>query len=385
MIPYGKQSISGDDIQAVIEVLQSEYLTQGDTVEKFEQAICQRVDAKNAVAVNSATSALHLACLALDLTKGDWLWTSPISFVASSNCALYCQAQVDFVDIDPITYNLSVSALEEKLEQAKENNRLPKIIIAVHLSGLPCDMQAIHQLSNQYGFKIIEDAAHALGASYQENPTGCGQYSDITVFSFHPVKIITTGEGGMAVTNNKTLADKMRLLRSHGITRDPAQMTQQPDGDWYYQQLDLGFNYRMNDIQAALGLSQLSKLNSFIKARQAIAKQYFKALTNLPLLLPFESTESQSAYHLFIIQLTTPVNDQHKKIFNYLRQNGIGVNIHYIPIHTQPYYQKLGFKNGDYPVAENYYKKSLSIPIYPSLTDDEQRFTIATIQQAVLS
>ncbi len=383
MIRYGQQDINQDDIDAVLSVLQSTNLTQGSTIPAFEQAVTAATDARHAVAVNSATSALHIACLALDLGPGDWLWTTPNTFVASANCALYCGAQVDFVDIDPQTYNLSPIALAEKLRRAKKEGRLPKIVVPVHLAGQPCDMAEIHALGQEYGFKIIEDASHAIGGQYRGEPIGNGRYSDVTVFSFHPVKIITTGEGGMALTNNDSLSTQLNLLRSHGITRDPKLMTQEMDGPWYYQQVALGLNYRMTDIQAALGISQMNRISSFVTRRREIAARYDRVLADLPLTLPWQHPDSYSAYHLYVIRLQldeiSPIS--HREVFDALRAKDILVNLHYIPVHTQPYYQQMGFRRGYYPAAEQYYKEAISIPIHPSLTNEEQDFVAATLRQ----
>ena len=378
MIPYGKQDIQPEDIQAVIDVLQSDFLTQGPNVPLFEQKLCEYTGAKHAIAVNSATSALHIACLALGLGQEDWLWTSPISFLASSNCALYCGAKVDFVDIDAKTYNLSVSALSEKLEEAKKQNKLPKIVVPVHLCGQSCEMAEIYALSQEYGFKIIEDASHAVGAKYQEQPVGNCQYSDITVFSFHPVKIITTAEGGVAMTNQADLAEKMALFRSHGLTRNEMQMQGNCQGAWYYQQIELGYNYRMTELQAALGVSQITRLEEYVLKRQQLAKRYDQELVNLPITLPFQHPDTYSSYHLYPI-LTSSGNER-KALFDYLRVEGVGVNVHYIPIHTQPYYQRLGFKEGRFPIAEDYYKRTISIPLFAQLTDDEQQYIIEKLK-----
>jgi len=380
MIPYGRQEITQSDIDAVVEVLQSDFLTQGPAVPKFEETVAKYCNANFSVAVNSATSALHIACLALGLGGDDWLWTSPITFVASANCGLYCGAKVDFVDIDPITYNLSPEALEEKLIQAEKEDRLPKIVIPVHLCGQSCEMEAIYKLSQKYGFRIIEDASHAIGGKYQGEHIGNGRYSDITVFSFHPVKIITTGEGGMAVTNNHELAEKMILLRSHGITRDPNLMTHEPDGSWYYQQIDLGFNYRMTDIQAALGTSQMKRLDQYIARRFEISKKYDEALRDLPVILPYQHLDSYSAFHLYVIRLSEEASIPHRMLFEKLREQNIGVNLHYIPMHIQPFYQKMGFKVGDFPNAENYYQQAISLPVYPSLSKKEQERVIIIIR-----
>ena len=372
MIPYGRQNISESDIQAVVDVLQSDFLTQGPVVPAFENALAQYCGAQHAVAVNSATSALHLACLALDVKPGDQVWTSPITFVASANCALYCGASVDFVDIDPLTYNLSVECLAEKLRQAELRGCLPKVVIPVHLCGLSCDMAVIHRLSRQYGFKIIEDASHAIGGRYQGEPIGNCRYSDITVFSFHPVKIITTGEGGMALTNDAGLAKRMALLRSHGITREPADMTQAADGPWYYQQIELGFNYRITDIQAALGLSQLNRLDAFVDRRHQLAEIYRRQLAGLPFNWQLQPDDCRSSLHLFVIRLqTSQIGKSHLNVFRQLRDAGIGVNLHYIPVHLQPYYQNLGFKSGDYPQAEQYYADAITLPLYPDLTESQ--------------
>ena len=390
MIPYGHQDISEEDIEAVVDVLRSDYLTQGPAVPKFEQAICDYTGAKYGVAVNSGTSALHIACLALELGKGDWLWTTPITFVASANCGLYCDAKVDFVDIDPITWNLSAEKLEEKLKEAEREGKLPKVIVAVHLCGLSCDMEKISNLSKQYGFSIIEDASHALGGQYQEKNIGNGQYSDISTFSFHPIKNITTGEGGMAVTNNPELAEKMRRLRSHGITSDPALMTHSKDGLWYYQQIELGFNYRMSDLHAALGISQLKRLDEFIANRRSIAKRYDQALSGLSLQLPSKSKtnseDSSSAYHLYIIRLQNSQGKSDRKILlEALRDKDVQAHVHYIPLHTQPYYQQFGFKEGDFPEAENYYSEAMTLPIYSAMSSIEQDTVVRELKAELQS
>lgn len=384
MIPYGRQEIGDDDVEAVATVLRSEWLTQGPAVPRFERAVASRCGAAHAVAVNSATSALHLACLALGLGQGDLLWTTPLTFVASANCARYCGAEVDFVDIDPSTCNMSVAALAEKLARAAVAGRLPKIVVPVHFAGRPCDMAAIHALGQRYGFRIVEDASHAIGASYRGEPVGNCRYSDITVFSFHPVKIITTGEGGMALTNDAALAETMALLRSHGITRDPARMDHEPDGPWYYQQIALGFNYRMTDIQAALGLSQLQRLDAFVARRRELAERYQQHLTDLPLTLPGETPEERSAWHLYVIRLRREqIRRTHREVFAALRAAGIGVNLHYIPVHTQPYYRQLGFRPGDFPEAERYYAEAISLPMYAALGDDQQDEVISAVAEAV--
>jgi UDP-4-amino-4,6-dideoxy-N-acetyl-beta-L-altrosamine transaminase len=373
MIPYGRQNISESDIEAVVNVLRSDFLTQGPVVPAFEEAVKTYCGAEYAVAINSSTSALHLACLALGLGSGDIVWTSPITFVASANCALYCGAKIDFVDIDAQSYNMSIHALKHKLEIAQKTGELPKIIIPVHLSGQPCDMAEIYALGQQYGFKILEDASHAIGAKYQDGRTGNCQYSDITVFSFHPVKIITTGEGGMALTNNLKLAARMSRLRSHGITRTPHEMTQIPDGPWYYQQIELGFNYRLTDIQAALGLSQMQRLDEFIEQRHIIAQEYNKLFKDLPVTIPWQSTSSLSSYHLYILRLNDKKDgfDQ-RDVFERLRSFGIMVNLHYIPIYRHPYFEAMGFKREDFPEAEAYYREAISLPVYPGLTQAQQ-------------
>ncbi|MEZ7188628.1 UDP-4-amino-4,6-dideoxy-N-acetyl-beta-L-altrosamine transaminase [Pseudoalteromonas sp. DY56-GL22] len=376
VIPYGKQSISQDDINAVIDVLKSDWLTQGPAVPAFESAIAEYCGAHYACATNSATSALHIACLALDVGKGDIVWTSPISFVASSNCALYCGAEVDFVDIDLETGNMSVAALKEKLTLAKQSQQLPKVVIPVHLAGQSCDMAAINALAKEYGFKVIEDASHAIGAKYKDKPVGSCVYSDITVFSFHPVKIITSAEGGMAVTNCAGLNKKMSRLRSHGITNIPEEMTESSHGPWYYQQLELGFNYRMTDMQAALGLSQLKQLDNFVSVRNDIATTYNHAFANSTVAHLTQSNECYSSYHLYIVRLTQCDIEKHKSVITGMREQGIIAHLHYIPIHLQPYYQALGFSDGDFPNAETYYKQAVTIPLHPTMTADEQKAVI---------
>ena len=384
MIPYGRQDITQADIDAVVGVLQSDFLTQGPMVPRFEQSVAQHVGASHALAVNSATSALHIACLALGLGSGDWLWTTPVTFVASANCGLYCGAQVDFVDIDPRTYNLCPQALERKLEQAEREGRLPKVLVAVHLCGQPCDMQAIHGLGQRYGFKIIEDASHAIGGKYRGEFIGNGRYSDITVFSFHPVKIITTAEGGMALTNNAELANKMALLRSHGITRDPAQMTHEADGPWYYQQIDLGFNYRMTELQAALGVTQMERLDQYVARRHQLARRYDELLSELPVTTPWQHPESYSGLHLYVIRLQLDkLQISHRQVFDSLREQGIGVNLHYIPVHTQPYYQLMGFKLGDFPQAESYYAEAISLPMFQTMNEQQQDRVISVLQEVL--
>lgn len=381
MIPYGRQDISQEDIDAVVAVLKSDYLTQGPLVTVFENNLAAQIGANHAVAVNSATSALHIACLALGLGPGDTLWTSPITFVASANAALYCGAEVDFVDIDRETFNMCPIALAEKLEAAERDGTLPKIVVPVALCGQSCDMKSIKKLSEKYGFKILEDASHAIGARYAGSYVGGGEFSDISVFSFHPVKIITTAEGGVATTNDPVLARKMQLLRSHGVTRDPSLMSRAPDGPWYYQQVELGFNYRMTELQAALGVSQLNRLDAFVERRAKHARTYNEALADLPLELPKQRPETASSWHLYVVRV---LDSKHRKeIFESLRSRGIGVNLHYIPVHTQPYYQKLGFRQGSFPQAEDYYARAISIPLYAQMTIEDQMSVISAIQELV--
>src|SRR6185437_8505820 len=384
MIPYGRQDIRDEDIGAVVEVLRSDWLTQGPTMPRFEAAIAAHCEAAQAVAVCSATAALHIACLALDLGHGDVLWTVPNTFVASANCALYCGARVDFVDIDPRTYNMSVEALREKLVRAERAGCLPKVVIPVHFAGQSCDMRAIRALAEHYGFRIIEDASHAVGGSYLNAAVGNCQYSDIAVFSFHPVKIITTAEGGMALTNDAELAERLRVLRTHGITRDVARMREPSQDPWYYEQVDLGFNYRMTDVQAALGVSQSSRLREYITRRRSIARIYDEALQPLPLILPFQHPDAESAFHLYVIQIDpSRAALDRRSVFNVLRAAGIGVNVHYIPVHTQPHYRTLGFAPGQYPVAERYYANALSLPMFATLGDSQQNFVISSLRKAL--
>jgi UDP-4-amino-4,6-dideoxy-N-acetyl-beta-L-altrosamine transaminase len=381
MIPYGRQSIDETDIAAVMDVLRSSHLTQGEMVPRFEDALARRVGAAHGVAVNSATSALHIACLALGLGPGDRLWTVPNTFVASANAGRYCGAEVDFVDIDPRTYNMDPTKLEAKLVEAAAQGRLPKIVVPVHFSGQCCDMRRIRALSRQFGFKIVEDASHAVGADYEGRPIGDGRYADITVFSFHPVKIITTGEGGMALTQDAGLAEHMSRLRSHGITRDPDLMGDTGDGPWSYAQVELGFNYRMTDIQAALGLSQLKRLDAMLDRRRALAARYDRLLADLPVTRPWRDPDGTSSWHLYVIGL--PEQLDRRAVFDAMHARGVGVQVHYIPVHTQPYYQALGFRQGDYPVAETYYARSFSLPLFPDLTQDAQDRVVAALKQSL--
>ncbi|MEE8426758.1 MAG: UDP-4-amino-4,6-dideoxy-N-acetyl-beta-L-altrosamine transaminase [Woeseiaceae bacterium] len=384
MIPYGRQDITQDDIDTVVDVLKSDYLTQGPKVPEFEKSIQDYCGVAHALAVNSATSALHVACLALNLGPGDEVWTSPITFVASANCARHCGANVGFVDIDPRTYNLSTEALEDKLKDRKNSGgTLPSVVIPVHFGGQSCDMAAIRALSDEFGFRIIEDASHAIGGRYRDKTIGSCRYSDITVFSFHPVKIITTAEGGVATTENAALAQKMALLRNNGVTRDPALMTRPADGQWYYEQLELGYNYRMTDIQAALGCSQMQRLDEKVSIRHEIANRYDAGLAALPLVLPFRKDFSYSAFHLYVVLLEEALASNRRAVFESLRERGIGVNVHYIPVHTQPYYRRLGFQAGDYPYAEDYYARALSIPLFPTLTREQQDEVIAALTSAL--
>lgn len=384
MIPYGRQSINQADIDAVVEVLRSDFLTQGPMVPRFEQAVAHKCHAKYAVAVNSATSALHLACIALGLGPGDALWTVPNTFVASANCGRYCLADVDFVDINSMTWNISISALRKKLIEAKRINKLPKVVVPVHFSGQPTEQEAIWNLAHEFGFKILEDASHAIGASRNGEPVGSCKWSHVTVFSFHPVKIITTGEGGLALTNDKELASRMSLLRSHGITRDPEYMQREPDGPWYYEQTDLGYNYRITDIQAVLGVSQLSRLDEFVERRNMLANRYNQLLNKMPLQLPVVLPENRSSFHLYSVRLQTEkIQRTHEEIFSYLRDNGIGVNLHYIPVHLQPYYRELGFEAGLCKEAERYSQEAISLPLYPGLTEQSQDRVITVLGEAL--
>lgn len=383
-IPYGRQTIIDEDIQSVVEVMQSDWLTQGPKVSQFEKEIARYCHANETVAVVNATAALHLACLALNVGSNDIVWTSPNTFLASANCALFCKAEIDFVDICTRTYNMSAQALEDKLKAAKKINKLPKVVIPVHFAGQSCDMKTIKKLSDEYGFKIIEDASHAIGGRYLDKPVGSCQYSDITVFSFHPVKIMTTGEGGAALTNNKALADKMKLLRSHGMTRDESSMTDKSEGAWYYQQVDLGFNYRITDMQCSLGLNQLKRIDEFVAKRNSMANQYNEALKGLPVILPFVDPDCYSAFHLYVIQVDARHTKKTRKdVFDYLRKNNIGVNVHYIPVHLQPYYQKYGYKKGDYFNAESYYEQAITLPLYYTFSTSEQEYVIKKLYEAL--
>ena len=383
-IPYGRQEVTQADIDAVVSVLRSDFLTQGPRVPEFEARVAGYVGAAHAVAMNSANSALHVACLALGLGPGDRLWTSPITFVASANCALYCGAAVDFVDIDPQTYNMSAVELEKKLRVARQAGSLPKVVVPVHFSGQSCDMRAIHALSREYGFHIIEDASHAIGGSYAGERVGNCRYSDITVFSFHPVKIITTAEGGVATTNCADLAARMDRLRSHGITRDAAEMTHVPDGPWYYQQVDLGFNYRLTEICAMLGSSQMDRIDAYVARRHAIARAYDEMLASLPLTLPWQHPDTYSGMHLYVVRLhLDAVRATHREVFESLRAVGIGVALHYIPVHTQPYYERMGFRVGQYPQAEKYYAEAISLPMFPGLDADLRRRVVRALDGAL--
>jgi UDP-4-amino-4,6-dideoxy-N-acetyl-beta-L-altrosamine transaminase len=385
MIPYGRQDVDDNDIAAVVEVLRSNFLTQGPVVPAFERSVADYCGAQYAVAVNSATSALHIACLALGVGKGDVVWTTPITFVASANCAMYCGATVDFVDIDPRTYNLSVERLAVKLAEAEKTGGLPKVVIPVHFCGQSCDMRGISALSQKYGFKVIEDASHAIGGRYKDSPIGNCRYSDLTVFSFHPVKIITSGEGGMVLTNDVQMAKKLRLLRSHGITSDPAEMaSRDPIELWNYQQVELGFNYRMTDINAALGLSQMRRLDEFIARRHELAKSYNHLLCSLPVDSQYQEVECYSSFHLFVVRLRLgDINKTHFQVYEALRSENIQVNLHYIPVYRQPYYEKMGFVAGYCPQAERYYSEVISIPMYPGLSDEQQVRVVSTLQKAM--
>lgn len=384
MIPYGRQDISQEDIEAVVEVLRSEWLTQGPMVPRFEQAVAEKVGARHAVAMNSATSALHVACLALGLGPGDLLWTVPNTFVASANCGRYCGAEVDFVDIEPDTSNIDIAALREKLLAARHSGQLPKILVPVDFAGQPVDQGEIKKLSDEFGFRVIEDASHAIGASRNGEPVGSCRWCDITIFSFHPVKVITSGEGGMALTNNPEWAARMVSLRSHGITRDPSRMVSEPDGPWYYEQTELGYNYRMTDIHAALGLSQLGRLETFVESRNSAARRYSEMLASLPIRLPAVRPGSYSAFHLYTVRLQeNRVRRSHREVFEFLRESGIGVSLHYIPVHLQPYYRALGFGPGDFPEAEEHYREAITLPLFYGMTDEQQLAVVAALRRAL--
>lgn len=383
MIPYGKQQVTEADIAAVVDVLRSDFLTQGPAVPRFEQAVKAYCGAAHAVAVNSATSALHLACLVLELGPGDWLWTSPITFVASANCARYCGASVDFVDIDPQTYTMCPVALRRKLETAKLQQRLPKVVVPVDHCGHPANLAAIRDLAEEFGFRIVEDASHSIGGRYRGELIGGGAHSHMTVFSFHPVKIITTGEGGMLLTNDAALSERAALLRTHGITRDPARMMEPPDGDWYYQQIELGFNYRMTDIQAALGLSQLSRIDGYVARRNELARRYDEALSTLPIGLPYRDPHCYSGQHLYVVRIPSNEGGGRRAVFDALRRDGIGANVHYIPVHTQPYYRAMGFARGNFPIAESYYSEAISLPLFPAMSDRDLDTVVASLTRAL--
>lgn len=381
MIPYGRQDISQEDIDAVATVLKSDFLTQGPAVPAFEQAVAAYVGAPHGVAVNSATSALHIACMALGVGPGDIVWTSPNTFVASANCARYCDADVDFVDIDARTYSMCAEQLARKLEEASTRGKLPKVVIPVAFAGQSNDMRRMRELADKYGFAIIEDASHAIGGRYLDRPIGGSEFADITVFSFHPVKIVTTAEGGLCVTHSAALADAMRRARSHGITRDPAQMTGPSEGDWYYQQLDLGYNYRMTEMQAALGTSQMTRIDAFVARRHALAKRYDALLADLPLTTPFQSPDGYSGLHLYPIMVDDA--SRRRETFDRMRAAGVHVNVHYIPVHLQPYYARMGFKVGDFPVAEDYYARAISLPMFPTLTEAQQDYVVKSLGESL--
>ena len=384
-IPYGRQDVNEEDIAAVEAVLRSDWLTQGPAVEGFEEAVLGYCGAGHAVAMNSATSALHLACRALGLGPGDAMWTSPNTFVASANAALYCGANVDFVDVDERTYNMSVVALGEKLAAVRrQNGVLPKVVMPVHFAGQSCDMRKIGSLAEEFGFSVIEDASHAIGGRYLDRPVGDCRYSSIVVFSFHPVKIVTTGEGGMAVTNDETLAARMRLYRSHGVTRDPALMVGSAQGPWYYEQVELGYNYRMTDIQAALGTSQLKRIDEFVRMRHVIADRYDEAFADLPIVVPWQDPQARSAYHLYPIRIDpSRTSLSRKEVFSRMRERGIAVNVHYIPVHTQPYYRSRGFKDKNFPIAEQYYEHAISLPLFAALDAVRQNAVVDALREAL--
>lgn len=384
MIPYGRQDISEEDVAAVCAVLRSDFLTQGPAIERFERKVAEHCGARHAVAVSNATAALHIACLALDLGPGDVAWTSPNTFVASANCARYCGADVDFVDIDPVSWNLSPAVLEQRLTVAAANGKLPKVLVPVHFSGQSCDMEAIGQLARKYGVAVIEDASHAIGARFGDAAVGSCLHSDCAVFSFHPVKIVTTGEGGVIVTNRDDLAARLLRLRSHGITRDAGLMAEQNPGPWHYEQIELGYNYRMTDIQAALGASQMSRLDALVGRRRELAARYDTLLADLPLRLPVQGPRAQSSWHLYVVRLRLDrIGHSHREVFDALRAAGIGVNLHYIPVHLQPYYRALGFAPGHCPEAERYHGEAISLPLYPGLSERDQDYIAATLRQLI--
>ena len=384
MIYYGRQDINEADIQAVESVLRSDFLTQGPAIERFERRVADYCGAKYAVAVCNATAALHIACLAAGLGKGDVLWTSPITFVASANCALYCGGDVDFVDIDAKTYNMSADLLEEELRMAKTEGKLPKMVIPVHLAGQSCDMRRIRALADEYGFAVTEDASHAVGAEYLDTKVGSCAFSDMTVFSFHPVKIVTTGEGGMVLTNDAALYEKLRLYRSHGITRDPRYMTHESDGPWYYQQIALGFNYRMTDMQAALGCSQMDRLDEFVARRRALAARYDTLLQGLPVVTPYVMTEAHPSWHIYIIRINhEQIGKTKQQVFEEMKKRGIALNLHYIPVHRQPYYEKLGFHRGDFIQSEKYYEEAFTLPLFYELTDEQQNYIVESLRNVL--
>lgn len=384
IIPYGRQWIEEKDIRAVVNVLKSDYLTQGPVIEQFESAVAKYCGAKYAVAVSSGTAALHIACLAAELGKGDILWTSSNTFVASANCALYCGAKPDFVDIDPHTYNISVDAMKAKLSKAEKNDSLPKVVVPVHIAGQSCDMEQIYRLGKDYNFTIIEDACHAIGGSYKGMKIGSCKFSDMAVFSFHPVKIVTTGEGGMVLTNKEDLYQKLIRLRTHGITRDTQFMEDESDGPWYYQQIELGMNYRMTDIQAALGLSQLDRIDEFVVRRRELVYRYNELFSDFPLTIPWQNSDAHSAFHLYVVRLKLDkIKKTRREVFEELREKGIGVNVHYIPVHIQPYYRRLGFSYGQFPEAEKYYEEAITIPLYPSMAENEQDYVVETLREVL--
>lgn len=382
MIYYGRQNINANDIQAVVDVLNSDFLTQGPVLEQFERKVADYCGAKYAVAVTNATSALHIACRAAGLMAGDILWTSPITFTASANCGRYCGADVDFVDIDSATYNMSVASLREKLEKAKNEGKLPKIVVPVHLAGQSCAMKEIYGLAQKYGFTVLEDASHAIGADYLDTKVGSSRYSDMTVFSFHPVKIITTGEGGMVLTNNEELYKKLCLYRSHGITRDESLMTHEADGPWYYQQIDLGYNYRMTEMQAALGYSQMDRLDEFVSRRRYLVNRYNDLLKDMAVVTPYVLPETNPSWHLYMVRADfSKLNIKKQQLFAEMKKRGIVLNLHYIPVHTQPYYKNLGFKNGDFPNSEKYYEEIFTLPLYYDLTETQQDKIVVALQE----